>query len=143
MTDPIPMHANDACPRCGAGLSAPERLQGLCARCLLVAGLHARAEDEARDEDAPRRPAPAIEALAPWFPDLEVLELVGQGGMGAVYCVRQTKLDRVAALKVLALDGEASPAFAERFDREARALASIAHENIVAVHDCGRAGPFW
>ena len=128
-----------SCPRCGAGLSAQEAVQGLCAGCLLVAGLDSRAEGAS----APRQPAPSIEALAPHFPDLELVELVGQGGMGAVYRVKQKKLARFAALKILALDGEATPAFAERFEREARTLASLGHENIVAIYDQGRAGPHW
>jgi tRNA A-37 threonylcarbamoyl transferase component Bud32 len=128
-----------SCPRCGAGLSAQEAVQGLCAGCLLVAALDSRAEGES----APRKPSPSIESLAPQFPDLELLELVGQGGMGAVYRVRQKKLARFAALKILALDGDATPAFAERFEREARTLASLGHENIVAIYDQGRAGPHW
>jgi tRNA A-37 threonylcarbamoyl transferase component Bud32 len=134
------MTASRACPRCGAGLGAEEALGGLCAGCLLVAGLERVTEDAPA---APKRPAPPIAELAPHFPDLELVELVGQGGMGAVYRVRQKKLGREAALKILQLDADASPAFGERFEREARALAALSHDNIVAVYDCGRAGPHW
>ncbi|MBI5364298.1 MAG: serine/threonine protein kinase [Planctomycetes bacterium] len=63
--------------------------------------------------------------------------------MGAVYRVRQKQLGREAALKILALDAEATPAFGERFEREARTLAALDHENIVHVYDSGRAGPWW
>jgi tRNA A-37 threonylcarbamoyl transferase component Bud32 len=78
--------------------------------------------------------------LAERFPQLEILELLGQGGMGAVYKARQKKLDRVVALKIMAPQVAADPAFAERFAREARALARLNHANIVAVHDYGETG---
>jgi serine/threonine protein kinase len=102
---------------------------------------------DSRQEDAQRTttdwnpspgfvpPAPA--ELAGHFPHLEVLELLGQGGMGAVYKARQTKLDRLVALKVLPPEVARDPAFAERFAREARSLARLNHSNIVTVHDFG------
>jgi tRNA A-37 threonylcarbamoyl transferase component Bud32 len=74
---------------------------------------------------------------------LEILELLGQGGMGAVYKARQPTLDRVVAVKVLPPEAGRDPAFAERFQREARALARLGHPNIVAVHDVGQAGDFY
>src|SRR5207237_7825332 len=83
--------------------------------------------------------APTPAELAGRFPQLEVLELIGQGGMGAVYKARQTKLDRIVALKVLPPEWGTDPAFAERFAREARALAKLNHPHIVAVHDFGEA----
>ena len=135
------MSSLTSCPRCGAGLSDQERIQGLCAGCLLVAGLESNHGEE--PASPARRPAPAVEELAAHFPDLELVELVGQGGMGAVYRVRQKQLGRAAALKVLALDADATPAFGERFEREARTLAALDHENIVHVYDAGRAGPWW
>jgi len=86
---------------------------------------------------------PAIEALAPHFPGLEILALIGRGGSGAVYRAIQRDLGRVVALKVLLLDPERDPSFGERFLREARAMARLTHPHIVAVHDAGRAGPYW
>jgi serine/threonine protein kinase len=83
--------------------------------------------------------APSPAELAPLFPQLEILELLGQGGMGAVYKARQTKLDRLVALKILPVGEERDTAFAERFAREARALAKLNHPNIVAVYDFGEA----
>jgi predicted Ser/Thr protein kinase len=79
-----------------------------------------------------------VEDLAGRFPQLEVLELLGKGGMGAVYKARQKELDRLVAVKILPPDVAHDPAFAERFTREARALARLSHPNIVAVHDFGR-----
>src|SRR5205823_6136192 len=84
--------------------------------------------------------APDPADLAPHFPQLEILSLLGQGGMGAVYMARQLKLDRFVALKVLPEEWGRDPAFAERFQREARALARLSHPNIVSVHDFGEAG---
>lgn len=77
--------------------------------------------------------------MAELFPELEILELIGQGGMGTVFRVRQKNLDRVVALKVfLARPDDAE--FAARFQREARALAKLNHPNIVTVHDFGMRG---
>jgi tRNA A-37 threonylcarbamoyl transferase component Bud32 len=75
--------------------------------------------------------------LAERFPQLEVLELIGHGGMGAVYKARQPGLDRIVALKILDPDRVRDPAFAERFGREARTLARLSHPHIVAVHEFG------
>jgi tRNA A-37 threonylcarbamoyl transferase component Bud32 len=82
--------------------------------------------------------APEPAELARYFPQLEILELVGQGGMGAVYKARQSGLDRLVALKILPLEAARNPAFAERFNREAKALAKLNHPNIVAVYDVGQ-----
>ena len=59
--------------------------------------------------------------------------------MGVVYKARHRGLDRWVALKILPAAAERDPAFAERFAREARALAKLDHPNIVAVHDSGEA----
>jgi predicted Ser/Thr protein kinase len=83
---------------------------------------------------------PTIEELAAHFPHLEIVKLLGRGGMGAVYQARQQKLDRLVALKVLPAEWSRDPAFAERFAREAKALARLNHPHIVAVHDFGEAG---
>jgi len=81
---------------------------------------------------------PTPEELAARFPQLEILELLGKGGMGAVYKARQRGLDRLVAVKILPPEVGSDPAFAERFTREARALALLSHPNIVAVHDFGQ-----
>ena len=81
---------------------------------------------------------PPVEALASLFPQLELVGFIGQGGMGAVYKARQRTLDRFVALKILPPGAAGDPGFAERFNREARALARLNHPNIVAVHDFGQ-----
>ncbi len=86
----------------------------------------------------PRFTPPSVTELAKLFPQLEVLELIGQGGMGAVYRARQPNLDRLVAIKILPPEITATPGFAERFAREARALAKLSHSNIVGIYDFGR-----
>jgi predicted Ser/Thr protein kinase len=84
-------------------------------------------------------PPPAAD-LAKLFPQLELLDLIGQGGMGAVYRARQPGLDRLVAIKILPPESTTDPGFAERFAREARALAKLNHPNIVGVYDFGQTG---
>jgi serine/threonine protein kinase len=141
------------CPVCGAE-PPDDSPMGLCAQCLLKCALsnsdHAADQGEGEGTAAYQGPSPspspspstgpAVADIAALFPQLEVLELIGQGGMGAVYKARQTKLDRFVAVKVLPAEWGRDPAFAERFAREARALARLNHPHIVAVHDFGEAG---
>ncbi len=68
----------------------------------------------------------------------EVVGVLGEGGMGTVYQVRHTTLDRPFAMKVLRRDLANDPDLAARFLREARATASVKHPNIVAITDFGR-----
>ncbi len=132
------------CPRCGKALLA-DAPQGLCPACLMQAGIPTGPQTEGAGGEAARKPGftpPPPADLAPLFPQLDILELIGQGGMGAVYKARQPALDRLVALKILAPQTANDPGFAERFGREARALARLSHPNIVAVYDYGRAGGF-
>jgi uncharacterized protein YndB with AHSA1/START domain/predicted Ser/Thr protein kinase len=81
---------------------------------------------------------PAPQELAARIPNLEVLELVGHGGMGAVYKGRQPLLDRIVAIKVLRPDLGATAEFQSRFLGEARTLAKLLHPYIVTVFDFGK-----
>jgi serine/threonine protein kinase len=83
--------------------------------------------------------APTPEAIGRHFPQLEILGFIGQGGMGAVYRARQKELDRVVALKILPPGIGKDPAFAERFTREAKALAKLNHTGIVTLYEFGKA----
>ena len=135
---PIPapaMSSATSCPKCGTPMAA-DAAQGLCPNCLMAVGIGTQPEPEGA---ASKAPPPRPDELAPHFPQLEILEVIGQGGMGVVYRARQRKLDRVVALKVLSRDAAKDPAFSERFNREARALARLNHPNIVTVHDFGEA----
>jgi tRNA A-37 threonylcarbamoyl transferase component Bud32 len=107
-----------SCPRCN-GPAEEQTLRefgGVCPKCLL---------------------AFSAEQDAPAFPNLEIVEMIGQGGMGVVYKARQKNLDRVVALKVLSPQLSEDPEFVERFTREAKALAQLSHPGIVAIHDSG------
>ncbi len=95
---------------------------------------HALAASEALNWEAPE---PAT--LAPYFPGYEIEALIARGGMGAVYRARQLSLNRIVAIKLLPFDLGVREDFAERFRREAEALARLNHPGIVAVHDFGQA----
>src|ERR1700694_3395854 len=61
----------------------------------------------------------------------EILAPIGAGGMGEVYKARDTRLDRIVAIKVSKTE------FSERFEHEARAVAALNHPNICTLHDVG------
>jgi len=72
----------------------------------------------------------------------EILAPLGSGGMGEVYKARDTRLDRVVAVKVLPEQLATDPQFRQRFEHEARAVAALNHPNICTLHDVGEApGP--
>ncbi len=120
---------------------AKDEIEGLEPRELFRAALgdagDSGAAERAAEEE--RRVRAEIEQR---LPDLELLELLGRGGMGYVYRARQRKLEREVALKVVAPDPERQADFTERFAREAQVLARLNHPNIVAVHDYGQDGSF-
>ena len=133
------------CPECGSAVpawSTDER----CPECMAHARRESRPEVDPAHEPTRQQPPrsasgfvpPTPEELAARFPQLEILELLGQGGMGAVYMARQPGLDRLVAIKILPPEVETDATFAQRFTREARALAKLNHPNIVAIHDIGQ-----
>jgi TolB-like protein/Flp pilus assembly protein TadD len=67
----------------------------------------------------------------------EIIEILGQGGMGEVYRARDSRLQRQVAIKTVAARAVGDPEFRARFDREARAVAALSHPNILAIHDVG------
>src|SRR5262249_21374271 len=70
----------------------------------------------------------------------EIMAPIGAGGMGEVYRARDTRLDRIVAIKVLPAHLCSNPDLRQRFEREARAISSLNHPNICTLHDIGRQG---
>ncbi len=129
------------CPRCGAPLP-PDHAGALCPACMLEPPPQGRGE--AAWTVGPGRhfepPDPGV--LAEYFPQLEIEELLGRGGMGAVYRARQKSLDRPIALKILPPQIAERTGFSERFTREAQTLARLNHPHIVTIFDFGQSGPY-
>jgi predicted Ser/Thr protein kinase len=129
--------AETRCASCGKTVPAGAPL-GLCPECVMKSGFNTgTAPGAATDRGFV---PPALDDVRRLFPQLEVLELIGRGGMGAVYKARQPNLDRLVALKILPAAVAGDPGFAERFNREARLLARLQHPRIVTIHDFGVAG---
>ncbi len=138
MSDSIDSTKPNVCPVCGAVLS--DAAGGLCPRCLLADA----AQATQAPGTAPGGEPPSQAEVTAAFPQFEIIQLIGVGGMGTVWRARQPKLGRHVALKLLPASlAERDPAFAERFEREGQLLARLHHPNIVAVHDSGRAGNFF
>ncbi|MBC8217486.1 MAG: serine/threonine protein kinase, partial [Planctomycetes bacterium] len=143
------MAEEKSCQQCGAELPA-NAPGGVCPKCIMKLGLPTGIDPKkpaAPDGQGavptsatppggfvPPEPAELNEKL----PGLEIIELLGQGGMGAVYKARQKQLDRIVALKILPPEVGKDPAFAERFTREARSLAKLNHPHIVTVYEFGQ-----
>lgn len=133
------------CPECGKPLTV-RSTGGLCPACLLRQGIGSRIDSQMATKTADssavggRPESLSVAQVQACFPNLEIIELLGQGGMGVVYKARQPQLDRFVALKLLPDEAGRDPAFAERFSREAKALARLNHPNIVGVYDFGQAG---
>ena len=131
-------------PDCTHG-HGPLRADGTCPTCLLNGGL--RGSDAGDDATVTLPPeaaghrgrgpvVPDLETLRKLLPQFEIQDLLGSGGMGAVFRARQPALNRTVALKVVqAKDGAAA-----RFEVEAKVLARLNHPHIVTVYDVGRAG---
>ena len=128
------------CPKCLSAIPA-DAPEGACPKCLMNAGLDSNSGAALPPGTRFTPPDPA--ELAKHFPQLEIVELLGAGGMGVVYKARQKTLDRVVALKILPPALGNDPSFAERFTREARALAKLSHPNIVGIFDFGQANGFY
>lgn len=117
------MASKHQCSRCGSVLndSTPE---GYCLSCLLREGLGDVGNV-------------LLDGASLRFGNYELLDKIGQGGMGVVYRARQVNLDRLVAVKLLPFSRFSGPEAVQRFQAEASAAAGLQHPNIVAIHDVG------
>ena len=109
------------CKQCGGVLNGDGEV---CPKCLLGLGVATQMESMLKP--------------GTMFHGLEIISKLGRGGMGVVYKARQPHLDRFVAVKVLLPSSKNKELFAQRFSREAKALAALSHPNIVTVHDFGQ-----
>ena len=121
------MASNNGCPRCGNDLpaNAPE---GVCPQCLMKAGLEYGAN--VTQDTAP------VEGPGTKIGNYELIELIGEGGMGLVYQAQQQEPKRKVALKIVKLGMDTKQVVA-RFEAERQTLALLAHPNIAHVFDAG------
>ena len=135
--------ASPPCPKCGHQIPL-DTPGGLCPVCLKTrVTSQISSTDDSLSRLSRHITAPNVEALSEAFPELEILEVIGYGGMSIVYQARQKNLGRLVALKLLPEGPKSDSAFAERFQREARFLALLNHPNIVSVYDFGKSGEFY
>src|SRR5262245_10705242 len=88
---------------------------------------------ETANVDGPR----AAEMAPPVLPNYQIIDLLGAGGMGAVYRARHLDLDRLVAVKIIKAGPWSRPEELKRFQREARAVAGLNHPNVVQMYGFG------
>ncbi len=139
------------CPQCGAANPAGTRSCGKCSTPFEASVATMVTEEIAsagpRDWSRVILPHPALEdaaelAFAPGSilaDRYEIIQLLGEGGMGAVYMVRDQELDRLVALKVIRPELARNAAVLRRFKRELILARKITHKNVVRIFDLGTA----
>src|SRR5436190_13067406 len=134
LVDPYKVTNEDSrqrtCESCGTRLGrfAPA---GVCARCMLEAGLSA-------SQTAPVNAGVDYQAPLGTFGNYELLEEIGHGGMGVIYRAPDLTVNRIVALKMILAGPFASERALKRFQAEAEAAAQLDHPHIVPVYEFGR-----
>ncbi len=132
------------CKKCGKSYSAGVvgDFQGLCPGCVAAFAFEDVSQSP-HEAPAPAAPPNDYEKTTMYlkpgtaFQGVVIDTVLGQGGMGVVYKARQQGLDRLVALKVMSDRLAGDPEFVKRFEKEAKAMATLSHPNIVAVYNYG------
>ncbi len=139
----MPMLVQCPNPACKASCSVAEPTSGRqfkCPKCDQPFALKQTFDGQKSDtkKSQPSSNTNPFPVLPAEFGRYRILQLLGKGGMGAVYLAQDSQLGRQVALKVPFFDASESPQRVERFVREARSAAALHHPNICTVFDAGQ-----